>query len=420
MKKIIFIFLVFIFALSSTQLRAEEISLTLDEAIAIALRDNLDILLKAEDVKKAKEKIKEAQAGLLPTLTLTGNLSNTRGYYSKDLTQTTTQATLKQYLYKGGKIINTLRYNGYSFEVAQALLDKTKLETVLSVKKAIYALVLAIQLSNINYEIVENTKAHLDFMRELYNNGQASHSDILQMESSLSSVTKVYDESLNQIESAKILLNNLLFLEESASIMPSVELSYEPREVAFDDAFLFAMSKRPEIKQYQAQEKANQKSIEIAKADNRPSIYASWDYYSRSHIVASTTRSWNDYNVIGLTFSWPIFDGLATRAKVQQAIIDLKETQLTKEKTIRDIALELKNAYLDLNNAIAKINSIQSQIDVYKNNLSVAQEQYSAGIISSLDLSDISLQHYVSEFNQKEAIYDYVVAKARFDKAMGE
>ncbi|MCM8795199.1 MAG: hypothetical protein NC928_00690 [Candidatus Omnitrophica bacterium] len=54
-KKLISLFfaLVLFFNLVSL-IQAEEITLTLDEAIAIALRDNVDILLKEEELKKAK------------------------------------------------------------------------------------------------------------------------------------------------------------------------------------------------------------------------------------------------------------------------------------------------------------------------------------------------------------------------------
>jgi outer membrane protein TolC len=340
-------------------IKAEEISLTLDEAISIALRDNRDVLLKTEDIKKAKEKISEAKAGLLPTLNFTGGWTDTRGYYTKDLIQTTSQTTLKQYLYKGGKTVNTIEQDKYKFKVSQALLDKTKLETALNVQKAFYTLLLASEFANLNKNITENTKAHLDVIEARYLAGQACESDILKIKQSLSTVIEAYEASLNQAEAAHALLRNLLYLDEAVKINPASQFVYAAKTVAYDEGFLQAMKNRPEIGQYAAQEEADKKSIEIAKADNRPNIYASWDYYSRSHLSATASRGWNDYNVIGLTFSWPIFDGWATKAKVEQAIIDLKETQLTKEKTIKDIALELKSAYLDLKNAIAKMKSAQ-------------------------------------------------------------
>lgn len=402
-------------------LKAQEISLTLGEAIFIALRDNRDVLLKTEDVKKAKEKIAEAKAGLLPTLNFTGGRTYTRGYYAKDLGQTTTQATLKQYLYKGGETINTIGQNKYNLEVSRALLDKEKLETVLNVQKAFYTLLLAGEFSNLNKGILDNTQEHLNFIQARYGNGEVSESDILKIKESLSSVQEACEASLNQVESSLNLLRNLLYLGEDVKIKADAQFLYAPVEVAYDEAFLKSIQDRPEIRQYAAQEMADKKAIEIAKADNRPNIYASWDYYSRSttSLTFSPGKGWQDYNTIGLTFSWPIFDGWATKAKVEQAIIDLKETQLAKEKGIKDIALELKNAYLDLKNAIAKMKSAQAQIDLYKDSLSVIQDKYKAGIASSLDLNDASLGYEVSLFNQKQAIYDYVLAKARFDKATG-
>ena len=419
MKRWGFFLIIFIF-FTPYILRAEEIPLALDQAIAIALRDNRDILLKAEDVKKAKLKIAEAEASLFPTLSFTGGWTDTRQLYSKDLAQTTTQATLKQYLYKGGKIINTIQLNEHGLTVAQAILDKTKLEIILNLKKAFYTLLLSNEFVDLNKGILANTQGHLDFLGARYQNGQASESDVLKVEASLEGVKEAYEASLNQVEAAQILLNNLLYLDKDTKIKPDAQFNYEAQEVAYDEAFLKAMRMRPEIRQFEAQTKASQKAVQIAKADNRPSIYASWDYYSRSHLAGDTTREWNDYNVIGLTFSWPIFDGWATKAKVEQAIVDLKEVQLTKEKTIADIALELKNAYLDLKNAIAKMKSTQSEVRVYKDTLSVVQDKYKAGIASSLDFNDTSLGYEVSLFNQKEAVYDYVLAKARFDKATGE
>ena len=411
--------LIIFILISPLILKAEEVSLTLDEAIAIALRDNRDVLLRAEDVKKAKEKIAEAQSSLFPTLTFTGGWTDTRGIYTKDSSQTATQATLKQYLYKGGKIINTIEQNKDKLAVSSALFDKTKLDVVLNVQKAFYTLLLAEEFTHLNKGIVDNTRQHLNSQEARYQDGQASESDILKIKESLSSVDEAYQASLNQVEASQELLRDLLYLSKDLQITPRAQFSYEPKDIAYDEGFLKAMQKRPEIRQYEAQEKADKKAIEITKADNRPSIYASWDYYSRSHVSATATRNWNDYNVLGLTFSWPIFDGWATKAKVEQAIIDLKATRLLKEKVTKDIALELKNAYLDLKNAIARLNSIQDEIEVYKDALSVIEKKYKAGIASSLDLDDVSLGYAVSLFNQKLADYDYILAKARFDKATG-
>ena len=190
-------------------------------------------------------------------------------------------------------------------------------------------------------------------------------------------------------------------------------------ELIFDEGLLHALKARPELRQYDAQEKAAEKSIDIAKSDNRPSVYASWDYYNRSHSAAGTGKNWNDNNIIEITLSWPIFDGWATKSKIEQAVVDLKEAQILKEKAASDIALDFKNAYIGLKNAIVKIDAMESDLKVYNDNLKSAKDKFKQGIISSLDLDDAILKYSISMFNRDNVIYDHIIAKSNLDKAMG-
>ena len=422
MKKAAFFIMIIIFSLPLI-LRAEEIALTLDEAVSIALRDNPDILLKVEDIKKAKAKLAEERAGLFPTLTVSGGLKNTRGFYDKDIPEADIGVSLKWYLYRGGMVVNTIKSSQFGIDVSQAILDKTRLDTVYSVQKTFYTLLLANEFAKLNKEILDNSKMHLEHIEARYSSGQSSESDILGIKSSLSNVEEAYTASLNQIEASSALLKNLLHLDENVDLKAQGKFDYEPKEVAYDEAILKAMRERPEIRQYEAQEKQAKSGIEIAKSQGRPTIFASWDYYSSSRQTADYSihpvKGWEDYNVLGITFSWPIFDGWLTKAKVDQAIVDLKEAGILKDKVKRDIALELKDAYLALRDAVAKIKSAESELVLYTDTLSVGQEKFKAGIASSLDLDDITLGFDVAGFNQKQAIYDYISAKNNFERATG-
>ncbi len=117
---------------------AEETVLTLPEAIAIALRDNPNIRLQAEDLEKSKNKIKESQAGLWPTISAVAGESLVRNLYDDDLTQVTTQISAKQYLYKGGKTSNAIAQSEFLAQASEALLQKTRIETALAVKKSFF------------------------------------------------------------------------------------------------------------------------------------------------------------------------------------------------------------------------------------------------------------------------------------------
>lgn len=422
MKRAIVTFI--ILCVFSCFLAAEETTLTLQEAIAIALRDNRTVLLKTEELNEAKAKIKEGQSSLWPTLNLVATQSSTRNLYEKDLTQTTAQTTLKQYLYKGGKTTNTIAQSRYKLTAAQAALETTKLEIALAVKKAFYTLLLAHEFVKVNKGIVENTEKHLQTLQARYQNGQASEKDILSVRDALEGVMAAYQESLNQVQTTQSLLKNLLYLDESVSIVADAAFVYEPYDVAIEEAFVAALQKRPEIKDYEAQVNATKKAVEISKADTRPSIYASWDYYNRSHAAVGTTtavgtRGWNDYSVIGVTFSWPIFDGWATKAKIDQAIADLKQTQLNRDQLNKDIALELENAYAAIKNAIAELKKSEANLLYYERNLQEIKEKTTKGITSTLDLEDALLGQTISLFNKNQSVFNYIIAQSEFDKATG-
>jgi outer membrane protein TolC len=339
--------------------------------------------------------------------------------YSKDVGVTSGSVGLKQVLYKGGKIVNAVKVSEFGYQATEAALDAAKADIILNVKNAFYTLLLTEELTGINKGILDNTKEHLEFINARYQEGQSSESDVLSMQAAFSNVRQVYELSVNQTEAMQELLRNLLYLGKEVVVIPNEKFSFQPIEVAFDEALLKAVQERPEIRQLQAQQKAAEKNIEIARADSRPSVVASWDYYSRSNLASGTAKNWNDYNVLGIAISWPIFDGWLTRSKVDQAITDLRQAQLLGEKAAKDIALELKTAYLDLKNAIEQIKSADDQLKVYKDGLSVIQAKYKAGIASFLDLSDAELSYVVALFNQNQAIYDYLIAKARFEKATG-
>jgi len=416
-----FILLLIIMLLILPLARGQDISLTLPEAIYIALRENPQVLLKENELEKAKKKIAEAKSALLPSLNLSFSISETQGYYSKDTQQQNASLGLKQTLYSGGKIINTIRLNEDNFEITQAILDKTKIELIFNTAKAFYSLLLAEELAQLNNEILKNTTSHLEAINVRYQNGQASSLEVENIKKNQKKAEENYENSLNQIQELKSLIKNLLHLNEEVNISASGEFTYAPEEIAFDEAFVTALGKRPEIKQYEAEISRAKKSAEIVRAGNRPTVYASWDYYSRSHStsIIGPSKNPNDYNVVGLSLSWPIFDGWQTKLRLDEAMLDIKQAQIAKDMVKRDIGLELKNAYLALKDALSKIKTAEAETSFYANNYQTVKEKYSQGIASNLDLSDAQIQNQTAFFNRNKAIYEYIVAKLAFEKATG-
>ena len=398
---------------------AEELTLTLDQAIAIALGNNSDILLGRQEVNKARSKVGEARAGLAPSVTAAAGVNYYRGYYNKDSTQESVQIGIKQYLYKGGKTSSTIAYQKYLLESAQFGDQIIGRNIILSVSKAFYALLLAQDLAEVNNAVSGNARAHLVSAQKRFEKGEVSGSQILKLQESLAKAEEAAVFCINQSEYARELLANLLSLDKKEAIKAEGEFIFDPKEVAFDAAFISALSKRPEIKQYETKYKAAQQAVSMAKADTRPQVYAALDYYGRSHGASGTSRNANDYQIAGLVLSWPFFDGWAARQKVSQAIVDVKEAQLNKDQLKKDIRLELKNAYVGLKNAMAKYNANKSEFMVSEDDLRAAKIQYAKGEASSLEVQTAEVALLLTKYGRSQTAYDYLVAKLEFEQASG-
>lgn len=415
-----FLVLIF-FGFSVSFVFAEVVILSLDEAISVALRDNREILLNQEKLNQAVLKIKEAQGSFFPEVNVKGASEYTRGLYKKDILNYSFQAGLKHYLYKGGKSVNTLKQNQYKKEIQQAVLEENISETILRVKKAFWTLLFSREFTRLNRQILENRKLHLEAYLERYNKGEASESDLLKAKSELAQAEYLYESSLNQMESAQVLLKNLLYLEENTQIELKGALEYLPREIAVDKAILLALSLRPEIKQYELQQKSDSLGVEIAKADNRPSLFTAFDYYSKSitSLTFSPGKGWQDYTIAALVISWPIFDGWITKSKVEQALSSLKQDQITQGQLSRDIASEVQSAYLSLKTSLSGLEPKTRDLELGADALRTVQAKYQAGILSELDLQDARTALAVSSFNQEQAVYECVVARVDLDYATG-
>ena len=127
-------------------------------------------------------------------------------------------------------------------------------------------------------------------------------------------------------------------------------------------------------------------------------------------------RIWN----FGFAINFPIFDGFATRATVQQAQSGLKQTQLAKQQLIDVIELEVRRMYLNLLETKALIEVQRETVKQAQERVRLANLRYENGMITSVELTDAQLALAQAEVNRLQSTHDYVVGIARLEKAIGQ
>lgn len=434
MKKQI-IFLIFIL-ISCGFCENNTSSLSLEDALLLAYKNNKDILIQESETKAAKAKIMGAKSEFLPKLNLAGGyihnsavvdlegvpikLPKDPGVFFGYDNEGMLGITIDQPIYTGGRNTAELRQSLLNLRVQEESLRLKKIAIEFETKRLYYGLLLAYETERITKKLFVQTNAHYEDVEKNYKEGTSSRFDVLQ---SKVQVSKIIPQLVKAKNSSKLILAELkkllgIDLEEKMELSGSLEFSFIGIK---EERFLKqAYRNRPDLIMKDMGIDISKQSIEIAKSASRPQINANLNYNYTSDDLGNMFNS--DHNLwnAGIKVGIPIFDGFSAKAKVDEAKARYEQITLEEEDLREQIALDIRNACLDLAESSAIIKSQKDSIEEAAEALKIAEISYNNGVATNLDVLDSQVSLSQIEKNLSEAIYDYVMAKAYLDKARGK
>lgn len=272
-------------------------------------------------------------------------------------------------------------------------------------------------------EAVGQVEKHLKTANDLFNAGVATNYDVLRASVQLANIRSQLIRAQNALRLAKEGFKMTLGLDLSAEVNVEGKFEYNPAQRKLEEFMELALENRPDLKQLQLQEKAGEKIVSIAKAGNKPNLALVSSYEANKSgrweddemDWRGAKQSWN----VTLALNIPIFDGLATRARVKQAKSGLNQIKLGKAQMMDGIQLEVKSAYLALQEAQALLDAQRETVQQAQEGLRIANLQYENGVITSVQLTDAQLALTQAEVNRLQALFDHTVGLAKLEKAVG-
>jgi outer membrane protein len=432
-------------------------TLSLQESIDMAMAENLSMKAAQEKVSTAEQKTKEAIAAMLPSLSASGSYT----YFGKlptmifdidpsmfglpsDLLESmgggaqaqdsapneipvgqedTYKAglALQQPIFMWGKLYNNYKQAKLNLEAAKQELEAVRQQVILDVTTSFYGILLTEQLVKVAEMAVEQVQAHVKTAQDLVDAGMATNFDLLRAKVQLANIKSQFIRARNGLELSKDSFKNIIGMELGAQVSVQGELVYQPVELDLDELLTSAMENRPEIKQLRFQEQAGRKLVSLAKAGSKPNLVfvANHDWESYADTPGDVfdrdewKRSWN----LTLALNVPIFDGLATRARVKQAESGLRQIQIGMDQLMDGIGLEVRAAYLSFQESQELLNAQEEAVQQAEERLRIANLRYGNGMITTVELMDAELAFTQAQTNRFNALYDYTVALAKLEKA---
>ncbi len=392
-------------------------SLTLDEAINIALRNNLNIQIASKEVKKNHYAVNENDAALLPGISAQSHyLYAPESGYDPAVTnggEYGLQLSADYTLYNGG--LNHLAINqaDKNVNLSELSLQKAKSELIFNVRSVFYEINHAKRGAKYQDETLQSLKDYYSYLKELQSGGNATQSDVLKTEVDLNNAKiNLEDEKLNLNKLKKELLS-LLFLPADTSIaignIAKTDTTLPPDKPAAD--FI-------DVKIAEMEAVINHFDIQTAQAEKLPVINLSGD----AGVLGVKPEDYkNDVGYsANVNVNVPIFSWGMVNAKIEQATVAYEQSKL---KT----SLIKQNLTLTKDSLITEFQLAARKMEAYKNNVKTAEDNfyYSKALFiggsgSTLEVLDAFRLLNDAKTNYNNSILTLRQARAELLKLYGE
>ncbi len=414
----------------------EKITLTLEECIRLALLQN-----PFYDAEKAKEEqaafdVREAISRFLPSVNVQGmDVLDKKPFSMRfpslfpgqlpqiinlDLTRTY-QISLSLFvpLFTGGRLTSGYKQANYSLLSTQEATRQARQETVFKVKKAFYGILLCKKLADAAEEAVSLAEKHLKYVESLYAVEMASKFDRLRSEVQLANLKPQLIRARNGLKTAELGLKVVLGLDLNQPIEVKGELSYQAFEVNLDENVARALACRPEILQFQYQKRMAAEMIKAAKAAYLPVVAVGGAFHYWSDRFDFKKNNWESYYSINLILNIPVFNGFNEAAKIGQSKAVLKQLEYGQKGLLEMVKLEVHESILSLQQARESLFSQEKNVEQAQEAVKIAELSFTEGLATDLEVSSLHVALSQARTNYSQALYDYVMALALLEKAIG-
>lgn len=192
-----------------------------------------------------------------------------------------------------------------------------------------------------------------------------------------------------------------------------------PADVEIERITADTVTRRPEFAQFEAQRRAAELDVKIARAERRPQL----SYTINGGFDTDTLRGprFKEHTGAAGTFNLiiPIFDFGASQSRERQARLRAEITESQRLIATRGFYQQFHAASTTAISAAARISLAGNAVVLAINNLSASTARYRAGEASILEVTDAQTALATQRLALYQAQFDYEVARTRLLQAAG-
>ena len=440
--------------------------LTLDQAVQIALSENVSVKVADKEIERAEYAKKGAYASLFPQVDASASYSRTIKkqvmYMDFDIgamggggfpggeeggDEALTKASGsgsgitdgggievgRWNTYSGGisaamPLINaqlwkSIKISGQDVELAVEKARSSRLETVTQVKQAFYGVLLAKEAFNVYKEVYENALENFEQTEKKYNADKASELDYQRAKSTVqNAIPNVYDAESSVVLGLWQLKAVMgIDLDENIDVAGSL-MDYSEhmfRDIHENDDVTLENNSSLRQLAIQAEELAN--NIKLQQYASLPTLALQFSYSlnAMTNDFKFSEYHWSPYSAAGLSLSIPIFAGGRRANSVRQAQNQYDQLKLQSENAERQLKIAIRQYLNQMETSMKNFNSAESGVETARKAYDIAAKSYNLGRSTITELNNAQLALTQAQLAQSQAIYSFITAKANLEQTLG-
>jgi outer membrane protein TolC len=341
----------------------------------------------------------------------------TRAFNTINLNQIGARFSISQLIDVTGLVRVAEQLGDLGEALSRVELARTRQQTALDVKNSYFNLLRAVAFVRVNEAAVAQSEELLRVTRVQETAGVASRFDVLRSQTQLDNNRQALISSRNQVAIARNALANTIGIDPSTPVDPQ-PLAVPPLPELNEETLLTtAFTQRPEYIQADLNYLIATKNIRLARRNMEPFVNAgingNYNATPQNFVQNKATAAF------ALTLTVPLSDGGVTRAAVDAARSDERGALIQKDQFVRGIKAEVQQSVIAVRDANERSLAIVSTVAQAQEALRLANVRFRAGVGTQLDVNDAQTALIQAQTNQVSALFDYLGALARLQRAVG-
>lgn len=424
MKKFSFLAL---FVFIGFQSYAQDNVWTLQECVAYALENNIEVKQSALEVELAEIDRLDAIGNFLPSLNGQASLTSNSGlsinpttneFENTRFTSFSGSATTAVTLFDGLRNFRQLQRAKLAGLASQYSLELMKDNISLFVANS-YLQVL-FNKKTLEVLLSQNlvTKNQLERTKELVDAGVLPEGDLLEIRATSADELQRIVVAENNIRISLISLAQTLLIKDYENF----EIAEEDYEVFGADILLKepaeliakAKEERYEIQVAEVNRELAQTDVEISRGAYYPTLNAFFNYNTRYANNDPFSRNFtdqlyeNDGTTYGLQLNIPILNGFGVRNQVKRNKINVRRAEFQLEQAELDLEADVYQALVDAKGALKAYEAALVALEAQELAYAYASERFDVGLTNAFDFSQAKSRFENAQTEVVRAKFDYI------------